>query len=266
VPTIVLSCSRDPGAERHVVFALRQAGWRGDIEVVRPWSRPTRIGASALLLAGGLDIEPARWHRGEEPVQHGPLDLDRDAIELALVTAAWARGLPIFGICRGAQLLAVSRGGSLHDDIPSASGCDPDAHLHGSAEDPRVRHQVVVRARSRLAAILGASRVAVNSRHHQAVREPGDGLVEVAHEPATAMPGGALIEGIEASDPGRWALGVQWHPENLVRRTDRAGAAARSLFARFVAAARVTCSHAHRALANAHGVRARSRGVVLDLR
>lgn len=249
-----------------MVFALRQAGWRGDIEVVRPWSRPGRIDASALLLAGGLDIEPTRWHRGEQAVQHGPLDPDRDAIELALATAAWAQGLPILGICRGAQLLAVSRGGSLHDDIPTASGCDSAAHLHGSAEDPCVRHHVVVRARSRMAAILGSGKVAVNSRHHQAVCEPGEDLLAVAHEPDTAMPDGALIEGIEASDPGRWALGVQWHPENLVRRADRAGAAARSLFARFVAAARVACTRVHGAAVTAHGVRPKPRRVPLDLR
>jgi putative glutamine amidotransferase len=266
VPTIVLSCSRDPGAERHVVFALRQSGWRGDIEIVRPWSRPARIGASALLLAGGLDVEPHRWHRGDGPVQHGPLDPERDAIEIALVTAAWARGLPIFGICRGAQLMAVSRGGSLHDDIATASGREHDAHQHGSADDPCVRHRVQLRPRSRLAAMLGANTAWVNSRHHQAVREPGDGLVAVAHEPETAMPDGALIEAIEASDHARWALGVQWHPENLVRRADRAGAAARSLFSRFVAAARVASTRCHGASGAVHGVRPRPRRMLLELR
>lgn len=249
-----------------MVFALRQAGWRGDIEVVRPGSRPRRIRASALLLAGGLDIEPRRWHRGPDPAQHGPLDVERDAIELALAAAAWARGVPIFGICRGAQMMAVSRGGTLHDDIPSASGCEPGAHLHGTAEDPCVRHPVLVRRRSRLASILGASTAWVNSRHHQAVREPGDGLLAVAHDPDTSMPDGMLIEGIEAADPQRWALGVQWHPENIVRRSDHAGAAARSLFARFVAAARAAAARVPRPCADSHGIRARSRRVALDLR
>ncbi len=241
--TIVVSCSRDPDAARHVVFALRRAGWHGEIELVRPWSRPCTARACGLLLAGGLDIEPHRWDTTATVASSEPIDPERDAVELALATAAWARGLPILGICRGAQLLSVARGGTLHADIASVSAADYAAHQHGHADDPSVRHDVHVRARSRLAGILGATRLAVNSRHHQAVRDPGDGLVAVAHEPDTMMPDGALVEAIEASDRERWVVGVQWHPENLVGRIDDAGTAALRLFAHFAAAS------AHRAIA-----------------
>lgn len=240
VATIVVSCSRDPEAARHVVFALRRVGWLGVIEIVRPSSRPRRNDACAVLLAGGLDIAPWHWSGRESVDGTGPIDPERDAVELALAESAWTRGLPILGICRGAQLLAVARGGTLHADIPMLSGAQPDAHQYGDAESGCVRHDVVVRARSRLHAILGATRVTVNSRHHQAVCDPGDGLVAVAHEPDTAMPDGDLIEAIESDDPKRWAVGVQWHPENLVRRSDHAGIAARRLFAGFVAAASET--------------------------
>ena len=234
--TIVVSCSRDPDAARHVVFALRRAGWHGDIELVRPWSRPSTTAACGLLLAGGLDIEPHHWARGAAVASTEPVDPERDAVELALATAAWARGLPILGICRGAQLLAVARGGTLHADIASVSAADYAAHQHGHADDPSVRHEVHVRPRSRLAAVLGTTQVAVNSRHHQAVRDPGEGLVAVAHAPDTLMPYGALIEAIEASERDRWVVGVQWHPENLVHRRDDAGIAALRVFAHFVAA------------------------------
>lgn len=237
VSTIVVSCSRDPDAARHVVFALREVGWRGAIEIVRPSSHLRRMDASAVLLAGGLDIAPWRWSGRETVDGTGPIDPERDEVELALAESAWQRGLPIFGICRGAQLLAVARGGTLHADIPMVSGVLPDAHQYGDAESGCVRHDVLVRARSRLHSILGETRVTVNSRHHQAVCDPGDGLVAVAHEPDTAMPEGSLIEAIESDDPERWVVGVQWHPENLVRRSDHAGIAARRLFAHFVLAA-----------------------------
>lgn len=266
VPTIVVSCSRDPDAARHVVFALRRVGWRGAIEIVRPWSRPRRIGASAVLLAGGLDIAPWRWSGRDTVAGIGPVDPQRDEVELALAESAWRKRLPILGICRGAQLLAVARGGTLHADIAMVSGVGPDAHQHGDAESGCVRHDVLVRPRSRLASILGATRVTVNSRHHQAVCDPGDGLVAVAHEPDTAMPDGSLIEAIEADDPERWVVGVQWHPENLVRRIDHAGVTARRLFARFVAAARMGSTRAHDLVTTVHGVRPRPRRMMLDLR
>ncbi len=192
-----------------------------------------------MLLAGGVDVEPRHWDPGDGSASAGEVDPARDAIELDLVARAWVRRLPILGLCRGAQLLAVSRGGRLCSDIATECGGDPTDHQHGTAKDDGVRHRVDVHARSRLARIVGAVRVEVNSRHHQAVRVPGDGLVAVAHDPDTRMPEGLLVEAIEALDPSRWVVGVQWHPENLVHRIDAAGVAAFRLFAHFVRAAKI---------------------------
>lgn len=239
MPTVVLTCSRDPEAAHQPAVALRRAGWRGAIEIVRPWDPIPDIDACALLLAGGLDVDPRRWDPGDGSAFAEATDPERDAIELALVGDAWRRRLPILGLCRGSQLLAVARGGVLCSDIATACGGDPAAHRHGTAEDDGVRHRVRVRAPSRLARILGATDVAVNSRHHQAVRVPGDGLVAVAHDRDTDLPDGPLVEAIEADDPARWVVGVQWHPENLVRRMDGAGVAAFRLFAHFARAAYV---------------------------
>ncbi len=239
-PTLLLTCSREPDAPRQPIAALRQAGWRGAIAVVRPWDRLPLLRPCGLLLAGGVDIHAQHWDRSGLPPWPGPVDPERDAVELALCQQAWARDTPILGLCRGAQLLAVARGGALHRDIPSASGRDAGAHQHGTAHDGSVRHRVTVAPRSRLWRMLGHTAAVVNSRHHQAVREPGDGLVAVAHDPDTLMPDGPLVEAIEARCERRFAVGVQWHPENLVHRSDDAGVAARRVFAAFVhAAARV---------------------------
>jgi len=243
VTTVVLTCSRDDDAAHQPIDALRRGGWRGGVEVVRPWDELPDVECCGLLLAGGLDVEPRRWDPGDGSAFAHKTDPERDAIELALVARAWVQRLPILGLCRGSQLLAVARGGLLWSDIATVTGGDSTAHLHGTAQDQEVRHRVTVESRSRLARVLGATDVAVNSRHHQAVRDPGDGLMAVAHDHDTTLPGGSMIEAIEAVDRNRWVLGVQWHPENLVRRIDAAGVAAFRLFSHFVRAARRTAMH-----------------------
>jgi len=231
---IVVSCRDRAYAEAHFLPVLRQAGWAGGVD----WRVPGEGGgldqAAALLLSGGLDIHPRHWDP-DEPVH--PLaepDPERDAAELPLVRDAWSRNLPILGICRGAQILNVSLGGSLIQDIPDHFGCPADRHRHGTALEPGALHPVEIVAGSRLARILGAGPVAVNSRHHQAVLRAAPGLRTAAFDGATCRDGAALVEGIEAAEPGRWVLGVQWHPEDLTLRRDPAGEAARRLFRAFV--------------------------------
>ena len=90
---------------------------------------------------------------------------------------------------------------------------------------------------ARRAKLLVSHAVAVNSRHHQAVKTLGKGLKDVAFHPQTLDHGQALIEGLEAEAPHRWVVGVQWHPENLVALHDAAGDSARGLFTGFVQAA-----------------------------
>lgn len=150
----------------------------------------------ALVLAGGPDIDPARY--GAAPGPHtGAPHAERDAWELALARAALDRDLPVLGVCRGLQLLNVALGGTLAQHLPE------EAHRQVPARF--VRRGVRTAAGSRLAAVLGPAADA-NCYHHQAVARLASGLN------ATAWAGDGTVEGAE-SPAHRFVLGVQWHPE-----------------------------------------------------
>lgn len=159
----------------------------------------------ALLLTGGEDVEPARFGARPHPAL-GRVTPARDAWELALARAARRRRIPTLGVCRGIQLLNVAFGGTLVQDIPAER---PDAlqHEQGVARSRRT-HAVTVHPGTRLAAIMG-HRPEVNSMHHQAVADPAPGMT------ITALAPDGIIEGIEWTDGDWWAVGVQWHPEEL---------------------------------------------------
>jgi putative glutamine amidotransferase len=188
--------------------------------VVPPLTDPARAGeildsAGGLLLTGGEDVDPKRYGAAPHP-KLGTINPQRDATELALIEAARTRRLPVLAICRGVQILNVAYGGTLHQDLPSER---PSAVMHDSPRDVHARsHEVTIMAGSRLAAATGATTMAVNSYHHQAVDRCGTGL----HVTAVAPDG--VIEGVEVDDPAWWVLAVQWHPEDLttdVRSWDR---------------------------------------------
>jgi putative glutamine amidotransferase len=161
----------------------------------------------ALLLTGGEDVDPACY--GAAPHANlGTVDQRRDANELALVTDARARDLPILAICRGIQLLNVAFGGTLIQDIPSQRRSAID-HNPATPRDEAV-HAVAITDGSRLGQILETTEFHANSFHHQAIDRVGEGLVVSARAPD------GLIEGVESSDPQEWIIGVQWHPEELV--------------------------------------------------
>ncbi|MCD9199765.1 gamma-glutamyl-gamma-aminobutyrate hydrolase family protein [Aeromicrobium wangtongii] len=166
-----------------------------------------------LVIAGGADVEPARY--GAEPhARTTGWREDRDAWELALLDAA-APDLPVLGICRGMQVMAVAGGGSLDQHLPDRVGSD--AHSPGGAAFGRIDVDVV--AGTMLAAAIG-DKGSVRCHHHQAVRDHPDFV------PAAWAADGTL-EAME--DPGhRFRLAVQWHPETA----DDAG-----LFRALVAAA-----------------------------
>jgi len=132
-----------------------------------------------LLLAGGEEIHPR--HYGEAIHEKcGQIDNARDTVELTLARWALAEDLPILGICRGTQVLNVAAGGTLYQDIASQM---PGSLKHDCWPDyPRnyLAHQVTVNGDSFLAAVLGQSRVAVNSTHHQAVKDLGPSFRAVA--------------------------------------------------------------------------------------
>lgn len=186
------------------VRAVRQAG---GIPFVLPDTdgSPDQINSylallDGLLLPGGADIPPSEY--GEEPHETvRVLDDSRYQFEKAL-SRAWIRDSekPLLGICLGSQWINVSSGGSLVQDIPSQFGVN-----HRD-----VVHEVTLEADSRLGKILGKTRLEVNSFHHQAVNRLGEGLRIVARSPD------GVVEGTETTDPDRFLIGVQWHPEKMV--------------------------------------------------
>jgi putative glutamine amidotransferase len=175
-----------------------------------------------LLLAGGDDCDPRAY--GEQPhATVEPMDARRQSNELALARAARERGIPTLGICLGVQVMNVAAGGTLIQDIASEVETEID---HASEPSDRHRHGVLVEKGTRLAAIVGNQELNVNSSHHQAIRNVGQGLRVTAHAPD------GVIEGLE--DPSHpFYVGVQWHPEDM--SSERSAAA---LFGAFVDAAR----------------------------
>ncbi len=157
---------------------------------------------AGLLLTGGTDIDPACFGAAMDDQTEEP-DRERDSIELALLSEALTRDLPVLAICRGFQLLNVHAGGTLLQHIPSGR------HRKVTPDKGEPVHTVALTAGSRLSQIYGGeSTLAVNSRHHQAVDKIGPGLVVSAIDPHDG-----IVEALE-NPAGRFTVGVQWHPEN----------------------------------------------------
>lgn len=156
-----------------------------------------------LAIAGGADVDSRLY--GEDPHETADAPREsRDALELSLYRAARDRGIPVLGICRGLQIMAVAHGGSLHQHIPEVTDLQ-----HKEPPLTFVEHQARFEPGSVIHGLKGDTAV-VNSFHHQAVKDPGtlritgvaeDGTVEVCEDPS-----------------GSWAVGVQWHPEHPDRR------------------------------------------------
>jgi putative glutamine amidotransferase len=158
-----------------------------------------------VLFSGGGDLDPARYGAPPHPLAAG-IDAVRDEAELALAQWALAEGRPLFGICRGAQLLNVALGGTLYGDVQEHAGALP--HTYPSEQAGDRTHSVQVAEGSRLAELLQLPLLAVNSLHHQAVRTVAPGLRVTAQAPD------GLVEGIELPEHP-FAVAVQWHPESL---------------------------------------------------
>jgi putative glutamine amidotransferase len=178
-----------------------------------------------VLLTGGGDMDPARFGETPHPTVAG-VSPDRDRLEIALVEHALGRRLPVLAICRGVQVLNVALGGSLYQDVPSQI----DTQVQHDQTRPRHEptHKVTIEEDSRLADVLGATQLEVNSFHHQGIKALGRGLRAVAHSDD------GLIEGAELPERERFVLGVQWHPEELAVHPD--GDSARRLFRALIGA------------------------------
>jgi putative glutamine amidotransferase len=161
---------------------------------------------SGVLLSGGPDLDPAAYGRAAHP-ELGRTEPQLDVFEVQLAREADARGLPILGICRGAQALNIARGGTLHQHVPEIT--DGSIVHRQSQPGRKATHEVQIDPDSGLAAVVGSPRIDVNSFHHQSVERLGDRLHAVAWAPD------GVIEGIEGRDESL-VLGVQWHAETLV--------------------------------------------------
>lgn len=172
-------------------------------------ARRRAAGAAGLVLGGGPDLAPSYY--GEKPGTNAQLAIqpDRDALDCEAFAGAREAKVPVWGICRGMQVINVMLGGSLWQDLPTQL---PGSLLHDlDHPDDALIHAIEVAAASTpTGAILAAETALVNSRHHQGVKRLAAGLVEVGRSPD------GLIEAVELSENGWWLRAVQWHPENLV--------------------------------------------------
>ena len=177
-----------------------------------------------FLMAGGPDVAPAYYGEAElaKVIEICP---ERDGAELTLLRLLWETDKPVFGICRGLQMMNVQRGGTLIQDIPTQH---PSSVSHRMAAPyDRIEHTVSICTDTPLYALLGRDTLGVNSSHHQAVKDLAPDLLPMAVAPD------GLIEAIWAPEK-RFYWAVQWHPERLWSKDENN----RRLFSAFVDAAR----------------------------
>lgn len=188
--------------------------------------------ADGLLLPGGDDVHPRHYGAGDIHENSGPFSLERDEMEIALAQFFIALKKPVFGICRGAQVLNVALGGTLYQDIGSELETSI-RHEHDISLSKLLRytediHEVYLLEDTALASFFGREKITTNSLHHQAVKQ----VAETLRPSAIAEDG--VIEGIESKDMNEnWILGVQWHPETITKEHPEQ----KVLFEKFIGAA-----------------------------
>ena len=205
-----------------VALALFLGG--GRCVQLSPGEPHSRQPYSGVVVTGGHDVDPVLYAQESKVIPHH--DPDRDAFESAVIDDALARGLPLLGICRGAQLLNVRLGGDLHQDLRS--------HRHRTSHRRTVfpMKTLLVEAETRLFDLFGLHRTRINSLHNQGIDRLGDGLVVSGRD----LDG--IVQAVE--HPQRdYLLGVQWHPEFLLGSRGQ-----RRLFEALVDAARARQSAA----------------------
>jgi putative glutamine amidotransferase len=163
-------------------------------------------GCSGLLVTGGEDVNPLLYGKGDERSKCEEIDDYRDSLEIALIHRAISKKMPLFGICRGEQVLNVALGGTLFTDIPTDVG---RSVIHRSSSSDGSPHLVSIDKKSLLYKITGISRDTVNSYHHQAIDKIAPGFR------ITAVSDNGVDEAMEPESPDEksFIMAVQWHPE-----------------------------------------------------
>lgn len=200
MPTIGVAFPKDD-----YITALERAGAKVRVLDAANDPLPAALDAcDGVLLTGGVDVDPKEY--GEAPHPTVETNAVRDDYELALARLAIARDLPLLAICRGVQVLNVAAGGTLIQDLPSQH---PSSIEHSITEPKNsIAHDVAISDGTCLSMLLGAPSLAVNSRHHQAVKDTAAGFVVSATSPD------GVVEAIERP-ASTFCVGVQWHPENF---------------------------------------------------
>jgi len=208
-PIIGITCSKKGQDSSYClkdcyVFSVRRAG---GIPVILPHTDEEEIikeylkFCRGIILSGGGDVDPVYW--GELPgPELGEIDPQRDKFELQLAELIMENDIPVLGICRGCQVLNIACGGSLIGDLQTGL-----SHRQNAPRDYPF-HDIVVEKNSLLQEVMSATRLRVNSFHHQAVKVPGKGLQ------ISAWAADGTVEAIEGIGK-QWLLGVQWHPESM---------------------------------------------------
>lgn len=169
---------------------------------------------SGLLLTGGEDVNPARYGKENELSKCEEIDNYRDSLEFALIKKAIRLKMPVFGICRGEQILNVALGGTLLTDIPTDEGTTVS---HRSSASPKGSpHVVEIDTQSVLYKLTGISRDTVNSYHHQAIDKIAPGFK------ITAFSENGVAEAMEPESPAgkSFIMAVQWHPEKPTQKPE----------------------------------------------
>lgn len=209
-PCIGVSCHPDYTFEKNqeqfgaYLQAIEDAG--GEARLIDSFETfsHVRTHLDGLLIPGGCDVQPSLYHEEPHP-QLGVLSPARDRLELEMIRSALRADLPILGICRGMQVLNVALGGTLYQDLATQL---PESQQHQVPDEPEQRHRVRVLAGSRMAEIVGASEFRVNSRHHQALKDPGQGVT------FCGWSDDGVVEMCEVAGY-RLVIGMQCHPENI---------------------------------------------------
>lgn len=195
-------------------FALWLVGLRGVYGTASRCQPPPDV--RGVIIGGGDDIEPKHYgYTGDAGAEY---DRERDEFELAIAKQALACGVPVLGICRGAQLLNIVLGGSLHQDIRPLRTLTPNRNAI-----TRIK-QANIDADTKLHKIVKKESLRINSLHHQAIDRPGEGLI------ISSKDDDGFTQSVEKNDHA-FTIGVQWHPEYLFYAREH-----RAIFAHFAKA------------------------------
>jgi putative glutamine amidotransferase len=213
--TVLIVTGRNEKPDQYVE-ACKTGGFAAErLRVIQPApeirrdARRLAAEAAGVVLCGGSDIHPRYFGEAEISEAHLEIEEDRDEMEWEVFEGARDAHTPVFGVCRGAQVLNVFLGGDLWQDLPHQK---PGSLLHHLSypRDALVHTVTVTAPDTWLGDVLARETALVNSRHHQGIRRLAAGLIPVGHAPDH------LIEALSLASEDWWLHAVQWHPENLV--------------------------------------------------